>query len=58
MRSLKGSAEEKQLVQRYVKQLDDQENQIAALRADEQKLRADRDRLAKELTDLVEKVGT
>ncbi len=32
MAALKGTAEEKQLVQRYVKQLDDQENRLAVLR--------------------------
>ena len=38
MKSLKGSAEEKQLLQRYVKQLDDQENRLEVLRRDNQKL--------------------
>ena len=32
MKSLKGTSEERQLVQRYVRQLDDQENRIGALR--------------------------
>src|SRR5262249_39564465 len=32
MQALKGSTEEKQLLQRYVKQLDDQETQLATLR--------------------------
>ena len=34
MKSLKGSSEEKQLVERYVKQLNDQEDRLAALRTE------------------------
>jgi len=32
IKSLKGSPEEKQLLQRYTKQMDEQENRLAALR--------------------------
>ena len=32
MKALRGSAEEKQLLQRYTRQLDDQENKLEALR--------------------------
>jgi hypothetical protein len=44
MKALKGSAEEKALVQRYARQLDDEENRLEALRREsaqlEQKLAA------------------
>jgi len=53
MKSLKGSAEEKQLLQRYVKQLDDQENRLDALRRELQTLTADRTKAQAELTRLI-----
>jgi hypothetical protein len=56
MQALKGSAEEKQLVQRYVKELDEQENRIAALRAEQQRLRASGESALKELSALIEKI--
>ena len=42
MKSLKGSAEEKQLLQRYVKQLNDQETRLDALRKESEELNARR----------------
>jgi hypothetical protein len=56
MQALKGSAEEKQLVQRYVKELDEQENRIAALRAEQQRLRASQESAVKELSALIETI--
>ncbi len=55
MKALKGSAEEKALLQRYVKQLDDQENRLEALRKEiatlqEQIAKADADLAAFILT--------
>ena len=40
MKALKGSAEEKQLLQRYTQQLNDQENRLEALRKEAQQLEA------------------
>jgi hypothetical protein len=54
MKSLKGSAEEKQLLQRYVKQLDDQENRLEALRKESQQLTADRQKAQAELNRLID----
>jgi hypothetical protein len=42
MRSLKGSSEERQLIQRYVKQLDEQETRIEAVRREITSLTAER----------------
>jgi len=54
MRSLKGSSEERQLLQRYVKQLDDQENRLAVLRKEAQSLSADRDKAQEALNRFIE----
>lgn len=43
MKALKGSTEEKLLLQRYAKQLDDQETQLAGLRKNIQDTEAQRD---------------
>lgn len=53
MKSLKGSPEEKQLLQRYVKQLDDQENRLAVVRRELATLTADRQKAQVELTRLI-----
>lgn len=58
MKSLKGSAEEKQLLQRYVKQLDDQENRLEVLRRDNQKLIDDRQKAQAELNRLIEALAS
>ncbi|HWZ43628.1 MAG TPA: hypothetical protein VNW97_09125 [Candidatus Saccharimonadales bacterium] len=57
MKALKGSPEEKALLQRYTKELNDQEDQLAAVRAEIKSLEAKRndaraqlDRMAQELT--------
>ncbi|HVO56834.1 MAG TPA: carboxypeptidase regulatory-like domain-containing protein [Dongiaceae bacterium] len=56
MKALRGSAEEKALLQRYTKQLDDQETQLAALRKTIQDTEAQRDaandRLQQMIADL------
>jgi hypothetical protein len=54
MRSLKGSSEERQLLQRYVKQLDDQENRLAVLRKETLSLTADRDKAQDALNKFIE----
>jgi hypothetical protein len=54
MRSLKGSAEERQLVQRYVKQLDDQETRIETLRREIEALTAERTKAQASLTRFIE----
>jgi hypothetical protein len=54
MKSLKGSAEEKQLLQRYVKQLDDQENRLDVLRKESDQLTADRTKAQGELARMID----
>ena len=49
MKALKGSAEEQALLQRYVKQLDDQETRLEALRKEIETLQ---DQIAKAEADL------
>jgi hypothetical protein len=58
MKSLKGSVEERQLVQRYVKQLDDQENRLEVLRKDTQQLQSDRQRAQDELSRMIEALAS
>src|SRR5262249_41523906 len=53
MKALKGSAEEKQLLQRYTRQLDEQENQLDAVKKDIEKATADRDKARTELSALI-----
>jgi septal ring factor EnvC (AmiA/AmiB activator) len=57
LKALKGSAEEKQLTQRYTRQLDQQESQLEALRAEiaqfETKRDAARDQLSRMASELV-----
>jgi len=50
MKALKGSSEEKQLLQRYTRQLDQQESQLDALRAEIADLEKKRDAAQAELT--------
>jgi hypothetical protein len=61
MKALKGSAEEKQLVQRYTKQLNDQEDEVISLRGMIQKttekreaIRAEMNKVANEMSADVE----
>jgi hypothetical protein len=53
MKALKGTAEEKALLQRYTRELNDQEDRLAALGAEQKKATADRDARRHELADLV-----
>lgn len=53
MKALRGSSEEKQLLQRYTRQLDDQENRLESLRRDITDGTAKRDRLRAELSALM-----
>jgi hypothetical protein len=54
LKALKGSAEERHLVQRYVRQLDEQENRLIALRAEQQALDEQRQKAQAELDRLIE----
>ena len=54
MKSLKGSSEEKQLLQRYVKQLDEQENRLEALRKESQALTEERQRAQEDLNRFID----
>jgi hypothetical protein len=52
MKALKGSAEEKALLQRYTHELSDQEDKLASLRDDQKKATAERDARRQELAEL------
>jgi len=54
MKALKGSSEEKALVQRYTRQLDEQENRLDALRKDVTGLEQRRSQAQAELEKLIE----
>jgi len=54
MKALKGTAEEKALVQRYTKQLDQQETQLEELRKNIQATEAERDKANAELENMVQ----
>ena len=49
MKALRGSAEEKQLLQRYTKQLDEQETRLATLQQDIEKSNAEQETANAEL---------
>jgi hypothetical protein len=57
MKSLKGSAEEKQLLQRYVKQLNDQETRLDVLRKELEELNARRAKAQDDLNRYIEGIG-
>lgn len=57
MKSLKGTAEERQLVQRYVRQLDAQETRLETLRAEAANLTAQRDAAQADLNRFIETLG-
>jgi len=57
MRALKGSSEEKQLVQRYVKQLNEQETRIDASRTELASLIAERQKAEAALQEYIDKIG-
>jgi hypothetical protein len=56
MKALRGSAEEKALLQRYTKQLDEQETQLETLRKKIQDLEAQRDKAADELQRMIDEL--
>jgi uncharacterized phage infection (PIP) family protein YhgE len=56
MRSLKGSSEEKQLLQRYVKQLSDQETRLEALRQEMSALIGQRQKAQTDLAAFIEEI--
>ena len=56
MKALRGSAEEKALLQRYTKQLDDQETQLETLRKKIRDTEAERDRANAELEKIVDEL--
>lgn len=53
MKALRGSSEEKQLLQRYTRQLDEQESRLAVLQQETVKATAERSKLATELSQLI-----
>ena len=57
MKSLKGSAEEKALLQRYTKQLDDEETQLDALRKKKQDLEAQQQLADVVLRNMIQQLG-
>ncbi len=57
MKALRGSAEEKQLLQRYTRQLDEQETRLDALKTDTASATAARDKAREELNTLVATVS-
>ena len=57
MKALRGSAEEKQLLQRYTRQLDDQETRLDALKQELTKTTAARNAAREELNALVASVS-
>lgn len=57
MKALKGSPEEKALLQRYAHQLDTQEDRLATLRAEQQSLKSQRLKLNEELILMVQNVA-
>jgi hypothetical protein len=54
MKALRGTAEEKALVQRYTRQLDEQENQLEALRKNIQATEAQRDKANDQLENMIQ----
>jgi hypothetical protein len=57
MKALRGSAEEKQLLQRYTRQLDDQETRLATLQADITRTTGEMEKLRGELATLIGSVS-
>jgi hypothetical protein len=57
MKALRGSAEEKALLQRYTQQLNEQENQLEKLRKETDQLDAQRDRAQEALDQLIQELS-
>ncbi len=56
MKALKGSAEEKALLQRYTRQLDQQEDRLTALQTEVSALNAKKDKAGEDLTQMVQSI--
>jgi hypothetical protein len=56
MKALRGSAEEKALLQRYTRQLDEQETQLEGLRKKIQDTEARRDQANEELEKMIDEL--
>jgi hypothetical protein len=57
MKALRGSAEEKALTERYTRELNAQEDQLAALKTDQKKATDERDARRRELNDLAARLS-
>ena len=57
MKALRGGAEEKQLLQRYTRQLDQQETRLETLQAEMARATAEVERVRKELAALISTVS-
>jgi chromosome segregation ATPase len=57
MKSLKGSSEERQLLQRYVRQLDEQESRLAVVRTEIASLQARRQQAQADLERFIEQIS-
>jgi hypothetical protein len=57
IKTLRGSNQERQLLQRYVKQLEEQENRLEVLRRELQALAAERQKAQEELNKFIEGLG-
>ena len=57
MKSLRGSSEEKQLLQRYTRQLDEQEDRLETLRKELAQASASRAKLESDLNGLIQKLS-
>jgi len=57
MKALRGSVEEKALLQRYTQQLNEQENQLERLRKETDQLDAQRDRAQEALDQMIQELS-
>jgi septal ring factor EnvC (AmiA/AmiB activator) len=56
MKALRGSAEEKTLLQRYTRQLDEQETQLDALRKKIRETEGQRDKANEQLEEMIDEL--
>jgi len=56
MKALKGSAEEKALLQRYTRQLDQQEDRLVTLQNQVSDLEAKKNKAAEDLTQMIQSI--
>jgi len=57
MKALKGSTEEKALLQRYVHELNSQEDRLAAIRKGNEALQSERTQAQEDLNKLIESIN-